>query len=443
MREVVAAVERVAGRTVPVRYVQPAADEPAFLVADAQRIASVLAWTPRFADIDTVATHSLVGELRRSQGRASGGSAFLALAGEAGLAPNELRRIIWDFGRPPPDTARSPLDAAASSPVPLAAAVPRPAARPSRSARKLTIGMATYDDYDGVYFTLQSIRLYHPEVLGDVEFIVIDNNPQGPCGRALRALENSIETCRYLPQDGVSGTAVRDWVFQEARTDFVLCVDCHVLIARGALARLLAHFEADPGTSDLLQGPLIYDNLTLCSTHFAPEWREGMYGTWQTDPAGADPDLPPFEIPMQGLGLFACRRAAWPGFNPRFRGFGGEEGYIHEKFRRRGGRVLCLPFLRWLHRFERPFGAAYPNRWEDRIRNYLIGFGELGWDTAPVVEHFRAFLGEHVWSMVVERLGGDPAWEQSGRPAGRQCEDVEAAETMLAAEVGRHRPACL
>jgi hypothetical protein len=26
----------------------------------------------------------------------------------------------------------------------------------------LTIGMATYDDYDGVYFTLQSLRMYHP-----------------------------------------------------------------------------------------------------------------------------------------------------------------------------------------------------------------------------------------------------------------------------------------
>ncbi len=26
----------------------------------------------------------------------------------------------------------------------------------------LTIGMSTYDDFDGVYFTLQSLRMYHP-----------------------------------------------------------------------------------------------------------------------------------------------------------------------------------------------------------------------------------------------------------------------------------------
>ena len=57
-------------------------------------------------------------------------------------------------------------------------------------------------------------------------------------------------------------------------------------------------------------------------------------------------DAPAFEIPMQGLGLFACRRAAWVGFNTRFRGFGAEEGYIHEKTRQHGGRTLCLPFLR-------------------------------------------------------------------------------------------------
>jgi hypothetical protein len=96
---------------------------------------------------------------------------------------------------------------------------------------------------------------------------------------------------------------------------------------------------------------------------------------------------------MQGLGLFACRKAAWPGFNRKFRGFGGEEGYIHEKFRRQGGRVLCLPFLRWAHRFDRPSGTRYENRWEDRIRNYLIGWHELGMDSQATLEHFCGFIG--------------------------------------------------
>jgi hypothetical protein len=66
--------------------------------------------------------------------------------------------------------------------------------------------------------------------------------------------------------------------------------------------------------------------------------------------------------------------------------------------------VLCLPFLRWMHRFSRPMGVPYPNRWEDRIRNYLIGFGELGWNTAPILEHFKTVLGEETATRLVAQL---------------------------------------
>ena len=166
-----------------------------------------------------------------------------------------------------------------------------------------------------------------------------------------------------------------------------------MLIVPGALSKLISYFEANPESPDLVQGPLIYDDLHNKSTHMEPQWRDGMYGTWANDPRGADPGAPVFEIPMQGMGLFACTRAAWPGFNPKFRGFGGEEGYIHEKIRQRGGRTLCLPFLLWMHRFNRPLGAPYVNRWEDRMRNYVIGFTELGLDTAQMEAHFPELLG--------------------------------------------------
>jgi len=130
-----------------------------------------------------------------------------------------------------------------------------------------------------------------------------------------------------------------------------------------------------------------------------------MYGVWGLDPRGEQKDAEPFEIPMQGLGLFACRKDSWPGFHPEFRGFGGEEGYIHEKFRQQGGRTLCLPFLRWLHRFERPLGARYPLNWEDRIWNYWIGFTELGLDTGEIVDHFNDHLGPKTTAMILEKLG--------------------------------------
>ena len=268
-----------------------------------------------------------------------------------------------------------------------------PGATVERFPRRLTIGMATYDDYDGAYFTIQSIRVNNPELEGALEFVVIDNNPGGPCSEALSHLGKSIDGYRYVPRDEWSGTAIRNAVFEEASSPFVLCVDSHVLIVPGALSKLISHLESDPDSCDLMQGPLVYDDLRTRSTHMEPQWRAGMYGTWANDPRGDDPAAPGFDIAMQGLGLFVCGRTAWPGFNPKFRGFGGEEGYIHEKIRQRGGRTLCLPFLRWTHRFSRPLGAPYVNRWEDRMRNYVVGFTELGLDTAEMEAHFAELLG--------------------------------------------------
>ena len=283
-----------------------------------------------------------------------------------------------------------------------------PAATPRRNKTKLTIGMATYDDYDGVYFSLQAMRLYHPEILDQTEFVVIDNHPDGACAQPLKALEGSVPNYRYVPDNSRPGTVIKDAVFAEAAGDFVMCMDCHVFVVPGAIKRLLDYFERNDKTSDLLQGPLLYDDLSKIATHFRPEWGGGMYGRWDDNGLAADPDAEPFDIPMQGMGLFACRRAAWPGFNLAFRGFGGEEGYIHEKFRKAGGRTLCLPFLRWVHRFGRPLGVPYRNRFEDRMWNYMVGHRELALPTDEVRVHFRELLGaetaERIFAEIEDEL---------------------------------------
>lgn len=278
-----------------------------------------------------------------------------------------------------------------------------PAATVRRYRKRLTIGMATYDDYDGVYFTIQALRLYHPEAASDIEFLVIDNHPDGPCAEALKNLEAPVGSYRYVPLGYRTGTAVRDHLMEEASSRFVMCLDCHVLVVPGAIKRLIDYCEARPDSSDLLQGPLLFDDLRTLATHFYPEWRGGMYGHWALDKAGEDPEAAPFDIPMQGLGLYACRRAAWPGFNIAFRGFGGEEGYIHEKFRRASGRTLCLPFLRWVHRFNRPMGIPYQPNWEDRIRNYMIGHRELGLPTDELEKHFHGHVGAELAGRIIER----------------------------------------
>lgn len=210
----------------------------------------------------------------------------------------------------------------------------RPKPGPAQEPRTLTVGMATYDDYDGAYFTVTSLLLYHAEVMDRVSILVVDNHPSGPHAWALKRLEQEIPQLRYVPYDRRVGTAARDRVFREAASDWVLCVDSHVQLPPGALAALLDHIDEHPDSGDLLQGPLVSLDGRKVSTHWEPRWGQGMYGVWATDPRGTDPSAPPFEIGMQGLGVFACRTQAWPGLNPAFTGHGGEEGHLHEKFRR-------------------------------------------------------------------------------------------------------------
>jgi len=280
-----------------------------------------------------------------------------------------------------------------------------PPADPPHPPRTLCIGMATYDDYDGVYFSVQALRLYHPEVMDRVSILVLDNHPDGPAAWPLKELAQRVEPLRYVPCGEIRGTAVRDLLFRHATADWVLVMDCHVLLEPGSLASLLRYLDDHPDSDDLLQGPIEWDELGgVIATHFAPTWRGGMYGTWAHDARGTDPDAPPFDIPLQGLGLFVARRKSWLGFNPRFQGFGGEEGYLHEKYRRHGRRTLCLPFLRWVHRFDRPGGAHYPNRWDERINNYLVGWDELGLDVDEVLDHFSVEVGSELTERVASRF---------------------------------------
>ena len=251
--------------------------------------------------------------------------------------------------------------------------------------------MVTYDDFDGVYFSIQAIRMFHKEVLGDIEFIIIDNNPDGDHGKSVKGFCDWVkdQPIRYIPFTEYKSTAIRSKIFEHATTPYVLVMDCHVMFETGSLRKLIDFFDAGKDCGNLLQGPLYYDDLVGSLTHFDLKWNNNMWGTWGIDKRGASLDAEPFEISAQGLGCFACRRDSWLGFNPKFRGFGGEEGYIHEKYRKAGKITLCLPFLRWLHRFSRPDGVPYPIFTENRVKNYVIGFNEVGLDTTQIYDHFK------------------------------------------------------
>jgi len=259
--------------------------------------------------------------------------------------------------------------------------------------KKITIGSAVFDDFEGVYFSYQSLRLNNPEHLEALDLVIIDNNPESAEGKATKSFCEKARV-RYFAAPLPRSTAIRDRVFREALAPFVVCMDPHVLLEPGTVAKLIEHAgkaEAEE-SRDIFHGPMLYDYLdpdNAPATHMDPKWRDNMFGTWGHLDKGKDPAGEPIEIPMHGLGLFACCAKAWPGFSPLFKGFGGEEGYIHEKIKQKGGKAWCLPWLRWLHRFDRPRGNVYPLHIEERLRNYAFGWLEIGRDLEPVAEHFE------------------------------------------------------
>jgi hypothetical protein len=273
--------------------------------------------------------------------------------------------------------------------------------------KQLTIGMATFDDYDGLFFTIQALRIYH-----DIPFdiIVIDNNPDGTHGKSNKSfVENWTKgTGKYIPFTDKVSTSCRNEIFNHSKTEYTLCMDSHVMIEPNGLQNLMAYYKENPDTKNLVQGPLWYDDLTNCSTHFTPVWRDNMYGIWGTDKENLEKVLP-FEIPMMGLGLFSCKTSEWQGFNEKFKGFGGEEGYIHEKFRMNGGKCICLPDLKWNHRFNRPNGIPYPNILEDRIWNYFVGWLEIYKDPEhpfikEIIDHFSESMPKSSILSILEKV---------------------------------------
>lgn len=320
----------------------------------------------------------------------------------------------------------------------------------------LTIGMAHFSDYHGVYFTIQDIikeLIFNDrrDLLSKIEFVVVENNPESKHATFVKDLSNKHSgLVRVVDLVGSQGTScTRNKVIEEARGKFVLVMDCHVLLCPvvKTIEKLIEFANYNDKSNDLYCGPLVYDSGKSFYTHFNDEWDGGMWGRWGTawtcvceaynfsvindgnnecefvelasqervkqckycdrefpklpfgghenklksqgyERVGLDSKEKPFEVFAQGLGLFLTRKNAWLGFNKDQSGFGGEECYIHEKYRKAGRKTFCLPFLRWLHRFGRPEGVQYGVSTEQKMINYILEFKEIGLDPQPIKDHF-------------------------------------------------------
>lgn len=380
---------------------------------------------------------------------------------------------------------------------------------PDNVRPKLTIGMATYEDYNGCYFTIQALRMHHN--LSEVELIVVDNKPTSADSEGLRQLLE--QQCngkgnlraRYIPMHENTGTAApRNRVFQEASGEAVLCIDSHILVDPYSIFNLIKWYADHPDSMDLLSGPLFLDNLDIGGTHFNDVWRGEMWGIWgqawrcncnmdfkftvldrngwaQINTLEMSPaplrtcpkcgnefptiEFPAheaalvargysklgldihdeFDIPGQGLGLFSCRKDAWLGFHTNFRGFGGEEMYIHEKFRKAGRRVLCVGFLGWVHRFARPGGVKYPLTRLDKVRNYMIGLQELGLPLDRLYEHFvsSGLFAQNSWDQLLTdpaRAAIMPGVTPQKTVTARNIDDIYEAVSKMPRDLDKHFP---
>lgn len=298
----------------------------------------------------------------------------------------------------------------------------------------ITIGMAVFDDLQGAWFSVHSLLMYHHADLAGCELLLIHNRPGAPVSDSFQKMMSLADKlpgldARYVPAGEIVGTSYpRDRLFREATREAVLCLDAHVLVTPGSLCRLRAFYEENPDCRDLMSGPMLNGRHQVLSTHFNDVWSMNMWGTWGRDPRSDDPEGEPFEIPAMGLGLFTCRKDAWLGFNPDCRGFGGEEWYIHQKYRQAGWRALCLPWLRWLHYFGGLRGGrGYPLRQWDRVRNYVLELRELGLPLNRVHRHF---------------VEGQPETRPNGKPADRPTTIISerAWQYLLADPVNHTEP---
>lgn len=250
---------------------------------------------------------------------------------------------------------------------------------------KLTIGMAAYKNPTEVWFTIQALRMYHD--LTDVEILVVDNSRD--IGIKSFCCNWASGIVRYIPfTDTVGTAAAKNQIFKEAKGEWVFSIDSHIMLAPNAISSFKTWADNNQDCYDLLHGPMLYDDLITMADSLDPVWGSGLWGQWSNKQKL--PSEEPYEIQMHGMGLFGCKKDAWLGFNPEFKGFGGEEGYIHEKYRKNNRRVLCLPFMKWLHHF-RPIGTIPPYTINnmDKFKNYEIGFDELGLDKTEMIAHFK------------------------------------------------------
>ncbi len=249
--------------------------------------------------------------------------------------------------------------------------------------------MANWDDPEGAFWTLTAIRQYHvKEDNKEVELLVVDDMPEKQ-----QDLENvcSNSGARYVHHSKNKGPAhAKDSVWEHAQGDYVLLVDSHVLLAPCSVNYILDAIDSDLIGKDLWTGPLLNERGHMIASELLPEWRGQFFGVWHTDQDLLKTKIK--EIEGHGSAYTLMKREHYPYFSPHFKGFSGEELYLHQKVRNNGGKCYTHVDLGWIHRFMRSKPITYSLTLNDKLRNYLVASYEIGWSIKQCCDYFRPKL---------------------------------------------------
>lgn len=323
----------------------------------------------------------------------------------------------------------------------------------------LSVVVPTRDDYYGCWNTVASLLDHHGHQVDEI--IVVDNGPKGSEHSALLKAEltglSKVRLDRIIGPE--SSCKYKDRGIRLATSEVVICCDSHVLFPSGPVPRcaiqcVLNFFERNPESIDLLMGPICKQpGKVMATQQMLYAWeadqpgskgipsgaevlngvvcRGGNLGAWANDPRGLDPDGEPYEIQQQGTGAFAIRKAAWTGWPGNFHGHGGNETFLMESIRQRGGKVLCHPGFRWTHNFGRthqweiegrPSKVPYRMNWEPKVANYLMGFVLL--DKPQLYSAIAGHLTKHCPKTIkaaTKRFRAPKGWLEKLEPQWRKA----------------------
>lgn len=251
-----------------------------------------------------------------------------------------------------------------------------------------SVVVTTHDNYDWPVFTTMSLLATAGHLVSDI--VCVDLNPTGPASAALaQFFITKNPKLRYQAFGATNSlSAGRDAAIRAAKSEYVVCLNGGTVLMPAALPALKKFYDDNPDKrEDLVHGPRVNETFAVVGTHLDDAWGSQAWGKPAVS-TNIRSDLY-FEVRAQSLGMFSVRREDWLGFNPAFRGYGNDEWYIHEKYRKAGRTCWCLTPLKWWHS-QTQHPGPYPCTAADRCRSYVIGLTELGIPLDPCKEHFVA-----------------------------------------------------